>query len=295
MSPPRVSICVPTWNGASHVAEALESALAQTHADFELLVVDDASPDRTLEVVASFRDPRLAVHRNDRRLGLPGNWNRCLSLARGPYVKFLFQDDLLAPTAVERLLTALEGAPGAPLAFCRREIRYEGPGLEAFPLKGGYYDSVLQGFYASFRGTVAGRALVASALEEGRPLPINVVGEPSFVLLRRDAALKAGGFDDSFEQLPDWDLWLRLAQEGPLVLVDESLGVFRVHGRSQSASFDRLRVLRENVRLMTRVRRGYGPVLDAANLRRLAWALWRCRLAVVREAVPSLVRGWRVR
>jgi glycosyltransferase involved in cell wall biosynthesis len=289
---PPISICVPTWNGAGYLAETLRSALAQTEPDFELLVVDDASTDETLKVVAAFGDSRIRVHRNERRLGLPGNWNRCLQHAQGEFVKFLFQDDLLAPTAVERLLAALRAVPGASLAFGRRTIRHEAAGEGAPLLLGDAYPEMQRLFYSSLHGgCVHGEQMVRSALREGRDLTVNVLGEPSFVLVRTEAARRAGGFHPGFCQLVDWDLWLRLAREGPLVFVDEILGVFRVHNRGQSIrNHGSLRIPWEYVRLLTRIRRAYEPMLDAGEQRSLAAARWRCRRHLVGEALRLLGR-----
>jgi glycosyltransferase involved in cell wall biosynthesis len=288
---PAVSVCVPTWNGAAYLEETLRSALGQTFDDFELIVVDDGSSDRTMEIVESFGDRRLLIHRNPRRLGLPGNWNLCLELARGRYVKFLFQDDVLLPEALGELVGALQAVPEAPLAFGRREIRYFGPGLDEFPLQGGYYAEILQSFYASFDGRVTGAEFIASALREDRDIAINVVGEPSFVLLRRDSARALGGFHTGFLQLSDWDLWLRLARQGPLVFVDRCLGVFRVHPRGQSASPRHLRrVPWENVKLMARMRQLYGPELNRALRRQLRRAEWKHRAHFVMEALRRLTR-----
>jgi glycosyltransferase involved in cell wall biosynthesis/SAM-dependent methyltransferase len=284
--PPALSVCVPTWNGATYVAETLRSVLAQTFTDFELLIVDDGSTDATLNIVASFADPRVRVHQNARRLGLAGNWNRCLELAQGRYVKFLFQDDTLEPDAVAVLFATLEAAPLSPLAFGRRQIRYHGPGLEDFPLQGGYYDEVLDGFYRSFAGSVTGVELVTQALREGRDLAVNVIGEPSFVLLRRQAVLEAGGFDPGFVQLPDWELWLRLARRGPLVFVDHRLGVFRVHVHGASMA-GLARVPWENVKLLDRLRRVYGPVLEPDVRRRLRQAEWRHFVHFVGRSWPG--------
>jgi len=286
---PLVSICVPTWNGASFLGEALSSALDQTFSDFELLVLDDGSSDGTVALVESFRDPRLALHRNRRRLGIPGNWNRCLELARGKYVKFLFQDDVLVPTAVARLVAALDTAPDAALAFSRREIRHEGIARGRLPLLDGPYRQAVGAFHASFRGRVDGASLVADALRQGRDLTVNVVGEPSFVLLRREAVLGAGGFDPSFTQLVDWDLWLRLAARGPLVFVDEVLGVFRVHPGAHSAeNHRRLRVRWEFVRLLDRVRHHYGPCLPPELRPVLSRTQWSYRRHLVGETLRRL-------
>jgi len=295
VSAPCVSICVPTWNGSDYLAETLRSALAQTESDFELLVVDDASTDETLRVVAMFADPRIRIHRNERRLGLPGNWNRCLAHARGEFVKFLFQDDLLEPTAVRTLLAALRAVPGASLAFGRRTIRHEGDGARTPLLLGNAYPELQRRFYSSVGSGMRGEDLVRDALREGRDLTVNVLGEPSFVLLRRDAVLKAGGFHPGFCQLVDWDLWLRLAREGPLVFVDETLGVFRVHDRGQSIrNHGSLRIPWEYVRLLSRIRQSYGGTLTRGERRRLESARWRCRRHLAGEALRLLGRRARL-
>ena len=70
-----VSVCIPTYNGEQFVAQAVESILQQSFSDFELIIVDDCSHDATWDIVHSFADPRITVHRNEQRLGIPGNWN----------------------------------------------------------------------------------------------------------------------------------------------------------------------------------------------------------------------------
>src|SRR5262245_22399918 len=166
----QVSFCIPVWNGAAFLPEALASALGQTLREFELLVVDDASDDASAAIAAAAGDPRIRLLRNERRLGIPGCWNRCLAEARGEYVKFLFQDDLLTPGALATLVNALEREPTAVLAFGRREIRHEGDG--DMPLRGEIYSAALEGFYAALRAApspvLRGLDLVEGALEAGR-------------------------------------------------------------------------------------------------------------------------------
>jgi glycosyltransferase involved in cell wall biosynthesis len=253
-------------------------------------VVDDGSTDRTLEIVASMSDARLRVHRNVSRRGLPGNWNECLAMARAPLVNLLFQDDVLVPDALQRLVRALRETPSAALAFGRREIRYEGSGLEGFPLRDEPYTRALHGFQAALHAsTVTGQELVESALRDGRDLVINVIGEPSFSLLRREAALGAGGFDPGFRQLADWEFWLRLCRGTAAVFVDHTLGVFRVHAGGVSASSHRsLRVRWEFVKLLRRVERNYGARLAPEGRRLLSRQQWRFRRYLVGETLRAI-------
>jgi glycosyltransferase involved in cell wall biosynthesis len=121
MSAVKVSVCIPTYNGAEFVAKAIESVLAQTFADFELLVIDDSSNDATVDIVRSFTDPRMRICRNEKRLGIPGNWNRCLSLARGEYICLFHQDDIMLPENLERKVQVL--ASDATIGFVHSAAR----------------------------------------------------------------------------------------------------------------------------------------------------------------------------
>jgi hypothetical protein len=205
-------------------------------------------------------------------------------------VKFLFQDDLIHSHAVARLLTALETAPEAGFAFSRREVRYEGPS-EGLPLLSPGRPPEVEGFCAGFRGRFDGIDLVRRGLREGWDLAVNVVGEPSFVLLRREAARRAGGFDARLRQLVDWDLWLRLAKNAPAVFVPEPLGVFRVHPRSQSAAnYRRLRTIVECMRILRCIRRHFGPRLTAGERRRLMATQCRYGVHLAGEVLRSVPR-----
>ena len=79
---PTVSVCIPACQSENHIADTIESVLAQTLPDIEIVVVDDASTDLTAAVVGKFDDDRIRVESNPHRLGLAGNWNRAVELAR---------------------------------------------------------------------------------------------------------------------------------------------------------------------------------------------------------------------
>lgn len=250
---PRVSVCVPTYNGAAFLRRALDSARRQTFRDFELLVVDDASDDATLSVVRDVarREPRLRLVRNPRRLGLVGNWNRCVTLSRGAWVKFLFQDDTLAPRCLESMLGAAR--PEDMLVVCRRRLRYEpgvGRGVRALYSAHLRAHSVSERFPGRTR--VGGGEFAARFVE--RP-GFNVVGEPTALLVRREAFARWGGFDPELAMLCDWELAARVAVNAGLVWVPAPLATFRVHPGAESA-------------LNRRDRRFRGEVLDELLIRR---------------------------
>jgi glycosyltransferase involved in cell wall biosynthesis len=119
---PRVSIAMPVYNGEEFVGEAVESLLVQTFTDFELVVVDNASTDRTQEICRSLaaRDARVRYVRNDRNIGGGPNWIRAFELTgTSTYFKWAAHDDIHAPTFLELCVASLDRDPGAVLAFTR--------------------------------------------------------------------------------------------------------------------------------------------------------------------------------
>lgn len=219
-APPQISICMPVYNGAWCLREAVGSVLAQTCGDFELLVFDDGSTDESWPILESFRDPRIALHRNPRNLGAEGNWNQALNAAKGKYIKLFHQDDLLDPECVARQMAALESHPEAAFAFCPRQII----GPDGAPL--------LRRRSPWREGLVGREEVARRCVSSGT----NLIGEPSAVLIRASAAKAAGPFDGSIPYLIDLDYWMRLLKVGGAYHVDAPLASFRVSRRQWSAA-----------------------------------------------------------
>lgn len=110
---PRVSIGIPVWNGENYLAEAIQSVLDQTFDEFELVVCDNASTDRTRDILADFaaRDRRVRVLANPRNLGAAANYNRVFSESRGTYFKWLAHDDRMHPQYLEKAVAVLDARP----------------------------------------------------------------------------------------------------------------------------------------------------------------------------------------
>ena len=216
---PRVSVCIPTYRGEETIAATIDSVLAQSYADFELLVIDDGSPDATQAIVESIVDPRLVYLRNDRNLGPQGNWNRCLELARGDYVKVLPHDDLLRPDCLAQQVRVLDADTDQHIAmvFCARDVI-------------GPHGRVLtqRGYPRGREGVVAAAELIRACVRRGT----NLIGEPGGVLFRRSLAERVGPFDASNPYVIDLDYWFRLLAHGDGHYSPERLAAFRV-SRSQ--------------------------------------------------------------
>ncbi len=126
-SAPRVSIGLPVYNGERYLAESLESLLAQTFTDFELIISDNASTDRTEEICRAYaaRDPRIRYYREEANHGMAWNFNRVFALARGEYFKWAAYDDLHAPTFLARCVEALDQDPD--ILWCMPRFTHVGP------------------------------------------------------------------------------------------------------------------------------------------------------------------------
>ena len=113
MTTPAVSIGLPVYNGEAFLARALDSLLAQTFADFEIVVSDNASTDATAEICAAYaeRDPRIRYHRHARNGGAAANYNFTVEMARGAYFKWMAHDDLVAPGFLQTCMDAFARAP----------------------------------------------------------------------------------------------------------------------------------------------------------------------------------------
>lgn len=215
--PPEVSIIVPVHNGEAYLAAALDSVLAQSLADWELIVVDDGSSDGTLDVLARYsHEPRLVVLEQPNG-GTARARNRGLEHARGELVAFLDADDMWRPEYLARMAGALRQAPAASAAYSGWQyIDQAGTPLpqRVMPYGG---DS----------------ALLA------RELHWKVALVPAAVVARRAAVAACGGFDAALRTAEDWDLWLRMAPRGAFVAVPGYATLYRQHAHSKTGQTER--------------------------------------------------------
>lgn len=137
---PRVSIGLPVYNGENFLAETLDSLLAQTFTDFELIISDNASTDRTEEICKAYaaKDKRVRYYRNDKNLGAARNYNRVFELSTGEYFKWSAHDDLCAPHFLERCVEVLDQDDSVVLCYTRtRAIDENGDFVKNYPSKPG--------------------------------------------------------------------------------------------------------------------------------------------------------------
>lgn len=123
-NPPRVSIGMPVYNGEKYIAQAIDSILAQTYSDFEFLISDNASTDRTQAICEHYvaQDARVRYYRNPKNLGLAPNYNRVFALSSGVYFKWATYDDLIKPEFLARCVAILDQHPSVVVCYARAEI-----------------------------------------------------------------------------------------------------------------------------------------------------------------------------
>jgi len=209
-----VCVCIPAYQAGRFLRATLDSVLAQTFADFELVVLDNGSTDDTADVVAEYADPRLRFERNETVLPMAANWNHLVSLSSAPLIKVLCADDLIYPRCLETQVATMAATPSAALVACRRDL-IDASGATV-DVGGG-----LRTLVGVRTRTEVARAIVRHG---GNP-----IGEPGSVLFRREAFEATGGFDDAKKLILDTDLWVRLLNHGDLVGQAESLAAFRLH------------------------------------------------------------------
>jgi glycosyltransferase involved in cell wall biosynthesis len=213
---PLISVVIPVYNGEKTIRETLESVLNQTVTDFEIIVINDGSSDATVEIVSSIQDPRLKVFSYP-NAGQAASRNRGFSHSTGEFIAFLDADDLWTPNKLESQLKALQDNPQAALAYSWSDFIDES-------------GKFLRGASRStLSGDVYAKLLLTDFLDNG-----------SNPLIRRQALMEVGGFDESLPPAEDWDMWLRLAARYHFVAVPAPQILYRQSANSESTNLLRM-------------------------------------------------------
>lgn len=223
-TPPLVSVIIPTYNGESFLKQAIDSVLDQSFQDFELIITDDASNDRTQEIVSQYQnDSRIFFYQNKNRRGIGGNWNHGIKQSHGKYIKILCQDDLLLENYLKEKVTVLEEFDSVSLVtsyenffgeFSQVEKKWKPPRInrESKPAN-----------------RMNGHEAQQTILKFG-----NWIGGPTSTMFRSKDLQKIGFFNESLSCSLDWEYWLRLLAAGDLFVVPKTLLKTRLHGSQES-------------------------------------------------------------
>lgn len=251
---PAVSVIIPNYNHARFVAQAIESALAQTYHDYEIIVIDDGSTDNSREVVAPFMDRVRYVWQPNQ--GLSAARNTGVRESRGRYVAPLDADDVWFPNYLATMAPVLDGDPSAGAAYSG--WRYIDANGNLLPQQSTRTVPPEQ-FYATLAYT---NFLV-----------------PSGVLARRECLEQAGPFDVNLRAVEDRDMWLRIARDHRVIGVPQVLVGYRTHGQNMTRDLARMETARRYV-----AAKHFGPAQGDPQgwppLRRRAWGGLHLRTAL---------------
>lgn len=203
---PLVSIVIPCYNQGNYLRQAIESVLSQDYPRIELIVLDDGSTDDTQAVLAAYAGRFHSESHSNR--GQAATLNKGWGMSRGEVLSYLAADDFLLPGAVRTSVEKLRERPEIVLTYCDFNIVDQ----------------------------------TSRVLRQVRPpdfsyrdLAVTIICQPGpGVFFRRRAFERAGFWNESLRQVPDYEYWLRLGLEGPFARIPEVLAAYRVHDRSQS-------------------------------------------------------------
>ncbi len=209
---PVVSVVMPTYNGEKFLRPAIESILSQTLADFEFIVIDDASTDSTPSILAEFKDDRIRRFRNDCNLGIAGATNRALAVATGEYVALQDHDDVSHPHRLQTQVDYLDAHP---------KIALVGSAATRIDERDAVWDTVVE---------------PSDELDLKWELLFGCHFRHMTLMVRRRAILEIGGYrqDASFRFATDYDMLSRAAMRYGVANLTEPLVLWRRHGGATS-------------------------------------------------------------
>jgi glycosyltransferase involved in cell wall biosynthesis len=223
---PKVSVIVPNYNHARFLRQRVDSILAQTFQDFELILLDDCSTDDSRAILSSYAsDSRVRTEFNDTNSGSPfKQWNKGVRLAQAPYVWIAESDDYADPRLLERLVPILDSDPNIAYAYCRSWCVSAAGELDQYA---DFYLSTID----PHRWTAD---YCADGVDECRNYFawLTPVANASAVVFRRFLYERVGGADESLRLTGDWKLWASIALTGQVAYRAEPLNYFRCHSAS---------------------------------------------------------------
>jgi glycosyltransferase involved in cell wall biosynthesis len=204
MNPPLVSVLLTAWNREKYVGEAIERVLASTFTDFELIIVDDASTDGTVDIIRQYaeKDKRIRFYVNEKNIGDYPNRNKVASYATGKYLKYTDSDDVLYAHALQVLVAAMEAFPEAGFCLCT-----DADPQRPYPVMITGREAYLEHFYGYDHFSRA----------------------PGSSIIKREAFERVGGFSGR-RIIGDNELWFKLANYYSMVKINGGLYWDRNHG-----------------------------------------------------------------
>ncbi|WBV59573.1 glycosyltransferase [Chryseobacterium camelliae] len=249
---PLVSVCIPTKNGAKFLNQALDSVLDQSYTNLEVIISDDASQDNTLEIAENFKKkaPFPVYIYQHQPQGIAANWNHSVEKAHGKYIKFLFQDDVLEKSCIERMMNFLQ-KNRLQIVFCKRTIINEDSQIIDSGDWFNQYGDLQKNAGLLIKNYTIFSKKNLKDLDFNRYSLDNLFGEPTACLFSKKLYLSVGEFNNSLKQILDYEYWLRALQKYKIGILEKKLVQFRLHG--DQASYKNSESLNEEYKLPRKI------------------------------------------
>ena len=245
MKAPKISIVIPAYNSESTITETIESVQKQTFSDFEVIIIDDGSTDKTVEIINKIDDERIKVISYENG-GVSTARNRGISHTNGEFIAFIDADDLWTIDKLELQIAALEKYPEAGVAYSWTYFMYEQGKV------------IKPGHPVYFKGDVYSNLLVENFLAHG-----------SNPLVRREVIDCVGGYDSNFPHCADWDFYLRLASYCHFALVPKHQIYYRQSSGSMTSKIDGIE--KQLLMMFEKTFKAASPQYQYLRNRSLAW------------------------
>jgi glycosyltransferase involved in cell wall biosynthesis len=248
---PRISVLTSVYNGEKYINECVDSILNQTFSDFEYIILNDGSTDQTKDILDKYTDSRLRIFHQE-NLGIPKSLNKGVSLCYADLIAHLDGDDYAHPHWLEKQFEFMTQNKNATFCSARFQELFQGNFFpQSFPF-------------------------VENDHEIRKSMCFMNCVPHSFATIRKKAFLKVGGYDQKFIVAHDYDLWIRLLEQGSGHILDEILGVFRIHEASISKVKERV-MIQETFQIQWKAYQKLGgsfwKMVKSLSRRGLAWFL----------------------
>ena len=230
-SEPLISICIPTYNGSQYIEKCIESCLAQSYRNIEIIVCDDCSSDSLINVLNPYlkKDCRITLYQNEKNLGLVGNWNKCMNYASGEYIKWLFQDDWMDVNAIEEFVEIAN--KGYDFIVSKRNFILNELATDEDKM---YYSKKVKTLENYFNQDEVGCYFPTSKIKDivVSNIALNFIAEPSLIFFKRTLIKEVGLYDHLFHQICDLEYNMRLASKVGVYVLNKPLCHFAIHAQS---------------------------------------------------------------
>lgn len=230
-SEPLISICIPTYNGSQYIEKCIESCLAQSYRNIEIIVCDDCSSDSIVNVLNPYlkKDCRITFYQNEKNLGLVGNWNKCMNYASGEYIKWLFQDDWMDVNAIEEFVEIAN--KGYDFIVSKRNFILNELATDEDKM---YYSKKVKTLENYFNQDEIGCYFPTSKIKDivVSNIALNFIAEPSLIFFKRTLIKEVGLYDHLFHQICDLEYNMRLASKVGVYVLNKPLCHFAIHAQS---------------------------------------------------------------